>query len=206
MAKGSVIIDQPLGAFAMRARESAAALLVALGLCSWSLLWAQEQPGGKSDPATAKQIKAQRDLKASPLTMAKLRAARTPRALTDDSHEDTAGMYFDGTNTYAVVSFEFDNAQSAGKFALPGAKVITRFDKWVDAFVPASTDEKVFKDLAGLVWFDYEESRIEPPPARPIPRKETPRSIPEPIVQDGIAGLKGKGVIIAVIDSGIDFY
>ena len=45
-----------------------------------------------------------------------------------------------------------------------------------------------------------------PPPARPLPRSETPRDIPDRLVRGGMSGLTGKGVIVAVIDSGIDFH
>src|SRR6185436_18945573 len=45
-----------------------------LGLLILSVLIGQDKPGGQSDPATVKQIKAERGLKASPLTMARLRA------------------------------------------------------------------------------------------------------------------------------------
>src|SRR5262249_24297094 len=59
--------------------------------------------------------------------------------------------------------------------------------------------------IDGVVWIDVgtEVLRVPPPP-RPIVTSEKARAA-EKVVRGGFDGLTGKGVIVAVIDDGIDF-
>lgn len=120
-------------------------------------------------------------------------------------NEGTA-TFHDGNSRYVVINLEFGDVPSCQRFNVPGTKVITRLDRFADAF--AKADEATAKSVSaanGLRWFDISRTDVFPPPARPVPRKELPRAAPEPIVRNGVQGLSGKGVIIAVIDSGVDF-
>jgi subtilisin family serine protease len=195
----------------MRARKVWLALgLLVVAIGGGTFLTGQ-QPAGKAKEKAAPAggpiaIKAAKGLKSAPSTLVALAKARSPRAATGAKDTGEIDTYYDGTTTYVVLNLEFDSAESCSKFAVPGVKVITRHEKWADIFMPDSKEaEKAVTGAEGLVWFDYDAYGIVPPPSRPIPRKETPRSIPDKIVQGGISGLTGKGVVLAVIDTGLDF-
>lgn len=105
---------------------------------------------------------------------------------------------------YFAWHIEFDTAENCAAFKVPGTQVVDRFQKWLVALVPdrAFTQELVFRS-PGRVWIDAEGPPIVPP--TPPPAVAATRALPEPIVRSGLSGLKGKGTIIAVVDSGIDF-
>ena len=108
--------------------------------------------------------------------------------------------------TYTAINIEFIDAAAAEKFSNEHAHIITRFDRFVDAFVPA--DQKIIDEIAkseDVVWLEIDVQGIVPPPSRPIPTGETPRQLPEEIVRGGFEGLTGSGVIIAICDTGLDF-
>ena len=113
----------------------------------------------------------------------------------------------DSAGVYAVLNLEFDSEAAAKAYA-PGAdsKVFCQFQKWVDVFVPASQEAIVATlDARGLTWAEVAETGVQPPP----PTIETggkSKGIADGIVQGGRAGLTGKNVVIAVVDSGIDFH
>ncbi len=109
-----------------------------------------------------------------------------------------------GQELYSPWHLEFDSAASCEAFKVPGASVFARFDRWADIFVPQRADvRQAVARAAGLVWIDPEGNVILPPP--PPAGEVASRATPEPIVRGGLNGLKGKGVIIAIVDSGIDF-
>lgn len=113
---------------------------------------------------------------------------------------------------YFGVHLEFDSAASRQKFNVNGATVFSSFDRFADVYVPANAagtdfDRGVVTDIinsAGFVWMDPPEEILLPPPPPPVAGAPT-RGVPEQIVRGGIEGSTGKGVIIAIIDSGIDF-
>lgn len=113
----------------------------------------------------------------------------------------------DSAGVYAVLNLEFESEAAARAYA-PGAdsRVFCQFQKWVDVFVPASEEAIVATlDARGLVWAEVAETGVQPPP----PSIETggkSKGIADGIVKGGRAGLTGKNVVIAVVDSGIDFY
>jgi len=109
-----------------------------------------------------------------------------------------------GEERYSPWHLEFDSAASCDAFKVPGAAVFARFDRWADVFVPVRADVRMAVLRApGLVWNDPEGNLILPPP--PPVGEVASRATPEPIVRGGLGGLKGKGVIVAIVDSGIDF-
>lgn len=113
-----------------------------------------------------------------------------------------------GPDSYLLFHAEFDTPAScqAAAEALPakGAYAFNRFDRWADFFVkPDEEAKKAVLTSPGLFWVEIGRRLDVPPPPREV--KGTSRSNPEAIVRGGISGLTGKGVLVAVIDSGIDF-
>lgn len=113
-----------------------------------------------------------------------------------------------GSDFYYVASIEFDSARSCRNFRVPGTYVFNRFGKFADVFIrggkkAAEIHARILR-APGVVWIETAKTAIVPPqlPARST---LTTRQPPEPIVRGGFKDLTGKGVIIAVIDSGADF-
>jgi len=86
---------------------------------------------------------------------------------------------------------------------------VSAFDRFLEVFV-AEEDLRKFKDQTqackDLIWLDDLKAWVTPPPPAPEPRQSRalPRP-PEPIVRGGHRGLTGKGVILAIVDTGVDF-
>ncbi|HYA97520.1 MAG TPA: S8 family serine peptidase [Methylomirabilota bacterium] len=108
---------------------------------------------------------------------------------------------------YVVIRAEFDSAASRARLNLPGFTVLTAFDRFVDFFVSTKTDDNTFNQFQrapGLKFWEFGGQVQLPPP--PTFRQAAPtRAVPEQIVRGGLDGLTGKGVIVVVIDSGIDY-
>lgn len=114
----------------------------------------------------------------------------------------------EGPASYLAMHAEFENAAAcqAACDALPakGASPYSRFDRWADFWVKADdASRNALLQSPGLVWVDIGRRLNVPPP--PAPKPAESRSRPEEIVRGGLSGLTGKGVVVAVIDSGIDF-
>ena len=110
---------------------------------------------------------------------------------------------------YLPINLEFQDADSCRGFQVDGVHVLTRFDRFADALMPVDPENKALKAIEaahGVRWFEQASGSVIPPPPPLKPAVETSRAAPAEIIRGGIAGLTGKGVIIAVIDSGIDFY
>jgi subtilisin family serine protease len=117
--------------------------------------------------------------------------------------------------SYAVLNVEFESSDACVKFSVPGAKIFSRIDRFADVFVEADQNSlNVLNAIAALSTVrEINVSGIiqSPPP----PRVETGETVErrglfssvrsEKIVHGGIESLTGKGVTIAIIDSGIDF-
>jgi subtilisin family serine protease len=111
------------------------------------------------------------------------------------------------TSAYKVIHLEFRDADACQRFKADGATVFCRFGRFADLFVDADKNlaDVLFKDTkAGIVWFDFSTTAIAPPPPPARQDKEKTRAF-ESVVRNGIGDLNGKGVIVAVIDTGIDF-
>jgi subtilisin family serine protease len=109
---------------------------------------------------------------------------------------------------YVCLNVVFNSADACRDFDVDGTHVIARFDKYLDVFVPTDDRDVLEKFFAapGMDWFEIASSSVLPPPARPTQSEEESRAIPDKILAGGGFGLSGKGVIVAVIDSGIDFH
>lgn len=109
-----------------------------------------------------------------------------------------------GPTSYTPWHLEFSTAEACAAFKVEGAHVFARHDRWADAFVPANfLAQNAMWRAPGLVWADTMGAVIVPPPAPAEPVAS--RALTETIVRGGLQGLKGKGVTIAIVDSGLDF-
>jgi subtilisin family serine protease len=117
-----------------------------------------------------------------------------------------------GSLYYFVIRGEFDSAASRQRLRVPGATLLTAYDRFAELFIPLGADGNgpdqqilnAFLSSPGLVWLDL-PFPVEVPPAPGFRAGAPTRAVPEQIVRGGINGLTGKGVIVAVLDSGIDF-
>jgi subtilisin family serine protease len=112
------------------------------------------------------------------------------------------------TSAYKVVHLEFRDTDACERFKVDGAHVFSRFGRFADVFVDADKGlgDVLFKDpKAGIVWFDFATLAIAPPPPPAREDKERARALEE-VVRGGVGDLTGKGVIVAVLDTGIDFH
>ena len=109
---------------------------------------------------------------------------------------------------YTVLEVEFkDNAACQNFKASEGITVFHRSGRFADMFADASRKgvlEPLRKDPT-VRWIDVGQTVRVPPPPKEKDTGEKPRDLGEKIVRGGIDGLTGKGVVVAVIDSGIDF-
>ncbi|MDX1944524.1 MAG: hypothetical protein SFU86_03885, partial [Pirellulaceae bacterium] len=151
------------------------------------------------------RLAASQRAKVSPATQAQLASARTsPQSAQAALYSEEAKP--GAAAQYAVINLEFENGAACAKFRQDDVFVFARHDRFADVF--ALNNEATIKALSetdGLVWMEEMSIVNVPPPARPVPRTVSPREIPDKIVRGGVAGRTGKGVIVAVIDSGIDF-
>lgn len=110
---------------------------------------------------------------------------------------------------YAVLNVEFEDAaarQAFEKTQLKGSSVFARFERFADLFVDSGAALKAVESAPGVRWIDAVYRSAAPPPTL-IEKGETARASADPILRSGkIEGLSGKGVIIVVIDTGIDFH
>ncbi len=115
---------------------------------------------------------------------------------------------------YVVWNIEFANEDAAKAFSVDGAHVLYRTGKFVDLLLPLTADRskidpEVFKNL-GNAWkgvkdYDWVEE-IAPPEPLPIPAASPLKGKgSQKVVRDGVGDLKGKDVIIAILDTGLDF-
>jgi len=133
-------------------------------------------------------------------------------ALMNPGNEERVMGMQQGSALFYLVYAEFDSASSRQRLRLPGASVLTAYDRFVELFVPpnrdgSDADPQVMQALAsapGFVW-NQVPGPVEIPPPPQFRIGAPTRAVPEQIVHGGYAGLTGKGVIVAIIDSGTDF-
>ena len=109
---------------------------------------------------------------------------------------------------YSAYHVEFADADSCNAFHADGVWVLTRFDRFLDVIIKKTDDaaHNALDNAAGLVWYDIAMGNVPtPPPVQLASTAEVTRAAPEGIVRGGIGSLTGRGVIVALIDSGIDF-
>ena len=111
-----------------------------------------------------------------------------------------------GDQTYYVLHVEFRDAAACNSFKVEGATPFTRFDRFATMFVAHGDDKTIdaVDRAPGVVWIDLDDLAHAPPPPRVEVVRERGRGS-EAIVRGGLNGLTGKGVLLAVVDTGIDF-
>ena len=106
---------------------------------------------------------------------------------------------------YRVYHLEFETAAKAKAASLQYVTVFNRSGRFIDVFAPPSG--QILKALAGtpgLVWLDY--NRTVKAPIIPTQAKQTKatRTASEEVLRGGYDDLKGRGVNLALLDSGFD--
>ena len=119
-------------------------------------------------------------------------------------------VHRDGPREYVVCNILFENEEACRQYAPPGVHFLSRYQKFADAFIPSDEtgkplDGALDKKQWKIVWSDEVTIPFQPPPQPLVREPGTSKSIIDDIVRGGIGDLKGKGVTIAVFDSGIDF-
>ena len=126
-----------------------------------------------------------------------------------DGTNDNSGLsrLIDRSGKYAIVQTEFKDKESCDKACEEFKFVISKYENFADIFYPALKEEDVeaLDEIPGLVWYEIDQMDVVPPPKRPEMSDEATRSPALKIVQGGVKKLTGKGVTVAIIDTGIDF-
>jgi subtilisin family serine protease len=134
--------------------------------------------------------------------------------------DSQAAVFFspgENPQRYAFFHLEFTDPGACQTFTLKGGHALVRFRKWADVLLEAIEEggkprlspeaRDSLNQLKNLVWLEWGGVFQVPPPPKVVPSEKiraTKRG--EEIVHGGVGNLKGEGVIIAVIDSGIDFH
>jgi len=108
---------------------------------------------------------------------------------------------------YVVINVEFENTAARLAFHQPDLTVFNAVDRFADIFISDGQFDRALDNIAkrtDVVWLEPIGIVRVPPKPKPGPVSPS-RQVPEQIVRDGLKGLTGRGVIIAVIDSGVDF-
>jgi subtilisin family serine protease len=132
-------------------------------------------------------------------------AAQPPAAAPTQS---APAVVANGAKSLRAMHWEFANAASCKAYQQNGVTFLTRFDRFADVLFDP-TDPKVvaaLKAVKGLRWAELASASVTPPPPPVKPDVEQPRALPEAVARGGYAGLTGRGVLVAVIDTGIDFH
>jgi subtilisin family serine protease len=111
------------------------------------------------------------------------------------------------TLPFDVYHIVFTNPEACERFKNAKVHIFNRFDRYAEGFVAHGDYETVRKLVndAGVVWLEESVSVISPPPPPPKALQDTLAGPGEEIVRDGWGDLDGEGVVIAIVDAGIDF-
>lgn len=105
---------------------------------------------------------------------------------------------------YLAISVEFKTVASRAAYRDPGASMFAANDRFADVFI--ATDAAFNRLLNNPQVIRAEvvgEASVPPPP--PLRLAPSSKLVPEPVVRGGLDGYTGKGVIVAIVDSGLDF-
>jgi subtilisin family serine protease len=107
--------------------------------------------------------------------------------------------------TLFVLNVEFSDEAARQKFHAPGATVIAAAGPYAEMFVePTEEAVNAVKAAPGIRRIEPEAPvRVPPPPT--LTFGVAARGLAEPVVSGGISGLTGRGAIVAIVDSGLDF-
>lgn len=105
---------------------------------------------------------------------------------------------------FRVFHLEFDDAAAAAAFAPKLSTVFHRTGRFVDIF--SQPNDKAIEELSAaskLKWVDYNRSVKVPEPPR-AGQVQATRGGSEKVARQGVEGYTGKGVKLAVVDTGFD--
>ena len=133
-------------------------------------------------------------------------------AATGPDSMTTAAAPAAGATTYHALNVEFRTAAARKALftdqktsLLPGATVITVIDRFADIFIQSDAPWNALEANPNVLRVEYSAKVEAPPPPDVTPAPLTSQAVPETIIRGGYQGLNGKNVIIAVLDTGIDF-
>ncbi len=162
---------------------------------------------------SGKQILLQKtsDKKVSKMSGASYTEMKT-RAAQSNSGEVSVKSAQTGESNYAVLNVEFKTpAARQAVFTnqkqsnIKNATVLTVIDRFADVFISTDAAWNTIAVNPNVLRVELSAGVTAPPPP-PVTRAELQtQAIPESIVRGGYKGLTGKNVIIAVLDTGIDF-
>ncbi len=173
---------------------------VAAGALAW--ISAAVAPAGAEAAAATRDIELVGDVKES------LRAMTAFRDSPGADTRRTMVVKTALTSEYYVLHVEFIDPEHCKNFKSEGATVFNRFERFADLFIDSRKNpmDVLFKDdKAGIAWFDFDSVALAPPPPVARESSERPRGV-ETVVRGGVGDVNGKGVIVAVIDTGVDFH
>lgn len=132
-------------------------------------------------------------------------------------------------NQFGVVHVEFRSPQAREAFekeAIPGTFIFSKVDRFADMFIEGWETFQKIEQHPAVRWINLGDLTKVPNPgiiarqagdhgeknadldSPPRPAQETLRKAPEDVIRSGdrrTGGLTGKGVVIVIIDTGIDF-
>ena len=109
-----------------------------------------------------------------------------------------------GGTPYRILHVEFKSEILRKSFHLVGTAVFASFGEFADMFVSSDKVADAIAQRPDVLAVELGKTIKAPPPTQ-LANGVPTRARPEPILHDGIGRLTGKGVIVAVIDTGIDF-
>jgi subtilisin family serine protease len=181
------------------------ALLLALSFLTFGILSssAQDKDRGTDTGAAA-------GVRVSPLDLDILRFERRAKEALAPAPLFTPKVRQDNAS-YSVWHIEFDSDRAREQFQVGGAFVFWQHGPFADVFVKADNKvEEAVQHAAGVKWADIEPDMLVTPPPRGEFVAKTSKQPPDTIARGGVTlpggeRVTGKGVIIAIVDTGIDF-
>jgi subtilisin family serine protease len=131
-------------------------------------------------------------------------AGATPQQAPSPANGPTVQVTAGGTTTL-VLNVEFTSEAARQSFHLTGATIFAAVGPFAEMFVkPTEEVIDALVEVPGIRRIEP-ESPVRLPPPPPTAAGVASRGVAEPIISGGYNGLTGKGVIFAIIDSGLDF-
>jgi subtilisin family serine protease len=115
---------------------------------------------------------------------------------------------------YWVLHIEFESPQELEQYSDPDVHIFHRFERFADAFVAFNGVDALnrLSDHPDVAWVDVGGLvRVPPPPPEPSEIGPALGGRAEPIIRGGVGSetspdrLTGDGVVVVVVDTGIDF-
>ncbi len=138
--------------------------------------------------------------------------AQLSAASADDQALSSVSAAVQGTKTYQVLNIEFKTPEARRavftdqkKSLLAGATILTVADRFADVFIENNAPWVALAANPHVLRIEYGPRVQAPPPPDVTPAPLPSQAIADTIIRGGYQGLKGKNVMIAILDTGIDF-